>query len=140
VATASSLWKRTENYVLVVLLAAVLFSISLPGGSSRIRGSEAKSLSNAKDICLACKEYAIDNDGNFPPSLDALFPKYLTDRSVLVSHLLPSEPVGYTYTPPGLGKTNSPDTVVIEDKFAPTLTHDRIVVYADDSARILKIP
>jgi len=93
----------------------------------------------ARKICLACRQYSREH-GAFPPTFDALFPTYLQDRSALVSPLNGAEPIGYTYTPPAPDRIDSPDTIVIEDKFAPTLTHSRIVSYANGSARILSIP
>lgn len=98
----------------------------------------AVSLKRAKALCVACRQYALDHGGEFPPSLDALFPKYLSDRQALVSPLNPAEPVGYVYTT-GLKAPVRVDTVVIEDKFAPQ-QHERIVSYADDSARVLNGP
>ncbi len=96
-------------------------------------------MGNARNICLACRQYAREHGGVFPATLDPLFPQYLPDRSVLASPLDPSEPIGYTYTYPGPGKTDSPDTIVLEDKFAPTLGHIRLVVYANGSARPLPL-
>lgn len=101
---------------------------------------EFKSLVQAKQIVLACKQYQIDNDGKYPPSLDDLIPAYLTDRSVFVSPLNPKDPAGYIYTVPARPEVDSSNTIVLEDKFAPSLFHQRIVVYADDSARVERIP
>jgi hypothetical protein len=121
---------------MLVFLAVMVFGSK---GSGMLK-LEAKSVANARQICLVCRQYARNNGGVFPPTLDALFPKYLTDRSVLASPLNPSEPVGYTYTFPGPGKTDSPDTIVLEDKFAPSLAHIRLVVYANGRAGPLAIP
>src|SRR5207253_9875856 len=65
----------------------ILVSIVLPVFTSAAndRAHAARSLSNAKQIVMACQLYAIDNEGNFPPSLDALFPQYLTDKAILNS-------------------------------------------------------
>jgi len=104
-----------------------------------MRSNETKSLSKAKQIYICCRVYASDNGGNYPPSLDVLFPTYLSDRSILVSPIAPGEPVGYKYTP-GLTLSSATNTVLIEDKFAPSLKHERIVVYVDDHAEILRIP
>jgi hypothetical protein len=121
---------------MLVFLAVMVFS-SKGGGMLK---TEAKSLTNARNICLACRQYAREHNGIFPTTLDPLFPKYLPDRSVLASPFNPSEPEGYTYTFPGPGNTDSPDTIVLEDKFAPTLAHLRLVVYANGSARPILPP
>jgi hypothetical protein len=125
---------------LILIIVATLSFGSLPAvdpGTVHVT-PELKSESNAKQLVFACKVYAIDNNGNYPPSLDALFPTYLQDRAVLASPLKPGEPLGYKYTP-GLTDTSPSTIILLEDKFAPTLKHVRIVVYTDDKAEILKI-
>ena len=82
--------------------------------------------------------YANDHDGNFPPSLDALFPGYASNQSLLVSPFKPEEPMGYIYTA-GLKNTAAAGLVLIEDKFAPALNHQRIVVYVDGNRAVLKL-
>jgi hypothetical protein len=128
---------QSITIILMIAFAAIFFVPMLfPGGSVlHTRTAETKSLYTAKQICRACKQYALDNGGKFPPSLGDLIPKYLPDASILASPLKPGEPIGYAYTPPGPGDADSPIAVVIEDKFAPP--HERIVSYADTSARIL---
>lgn len=99
---------------------------------------ESKSLRNAKEIAIACKEYAIDNNENYPPSLAALVPAYLKDRSFLISPFNPAGPVGYIYTP---GLRNEPpyDAIMIEDKYSTSIKHERIVVYANGLTCVLRL-
>ena len=53
--------------LVVISIIAVLAGIALPVYSTvHERGSQTKDLSNAKQIALACKLYATDNDGKFP--------------------------------------------------------------------------
>src|SRR5438552_5102555 len=53
--------------LVVISIIAVLAGIGLPVYSSvQERGAQTKDLSNAKQIALACKLYATDNDGLFP--------------------------------------------------------------------------
>jgi hypothetical protein len=129
---------RKYPLILVVLIGSVIFLLIMR--QSKPGSAEVKSMTAARNICLACRQYSRQHDGVFPPSLDTLFPTYMQDRSKLVSPLNPSEPIGYTYTPPPAARTDSPDTVALEDKFAPTLLHKRIVAYANGSARILDLP
>jgi hypothetical protein len=142
VPTARPFWKNPTIIVAVicmlVFLAVMVFSSG--GGGGGLRKNEFKSMTNARNICLACRQYAREHGGVYPPSLDSLFPQYFTDRTKLASPLNPAEPIGYTYSPPIPARTDSPDTIVFEDKFSPALAHDRIVVYANGSARILPIP
>ena len=106
--------------------------------SVRTRALEAKSANQERQIGIECITYASDNNGKFPPSLDALVPAYLKDHSLFASPLNPTEPDGYAYTP-GLKDSDSPDTVLLEDKFA-SLKHVRIVLYVNCVTRIIRIP
>jgi hypothetical protein len=128
---------RKYPLIVVVLIGSVIFLLVMR--ESKPSGTPYKSLVAARTICLACRQYAREHNGVFPPSLDTLFPAYMQDRSKLVSPLNPSEPVGYSYTPPPPDRTDSPDTIALEDKFAPAVLHKRIVSYANGSARILDI-
>ena len=53
--------------LVVISIIAVLAGIALPVYTTvQERGAQTKDLSNAKQIALACKLYATDNDGKFP--------------------------------------------------------------------------
>jgi hypothetical protein len=134
--------RKHPTFAVAILCMLVFLGVMLlpPTGAAALRKTEAKSLANARKICLVCRQYSREHAGLFPPSLDTLFPQYLQDRSILASPLQPAEPVGYTYTPPGPGLTDSPTTIVIEDKFAPSLGHIRLVIYANGSGGPLQIP
>ena len=123
--------------VLIICMGVLIGFLVIPSPAARLREKEVKSMTSGRKVILACRQYSREHGGVYPPSLDTLFPTYLQDRSSLVSPLNPGEPVGYTYTPPPPARTDSPDTVVLEDKFAPSLANNRIVVYANGSARIL---
>ena len=64
--------KKTSAFTLIELLVvisiiALLAGIALPVFSQvQERGAQTKDLSNAKQIALACKLYASDNDGKYP--------------------------------------------------------------------------
>jgi prepilin-type N-terminal cleavage/methylation domain-containing protein len=88
--------------LVVIGIIALLASIAVPAFTGvQIRAAQTKALSNAKQIGLACKQYAIDNNGMYPSytvdsatssspqvantsndALDNLFPAYLTDISI----------------------------------------------------------
>ena len=135
----NSLIRKYPVMSVAVACMLVFFGVMmLPGGGAAgVRAKEAKSLKNAHEICIACRDYSRAHTGHFPPTFDTLFPQYLQDRSVLVSPLSPSDPVGYIYTPPVPERVDSPDTVVIEDKYAPSIAHERIVIYANASGGVL---
>ncbi len=119
----------------------VFFGVMMaPTTASRLHKAEVKSLNNAVKICLACRQYSREHTGHFPPALDALFPQYLQDRGMLASPLSAGDSDGYIYTPPPPARVDSPDTVVLEDKFAQSLIHHRVVVFANSAARIIVLP
>ncbi len=91
--------------LVVIAIIAILASIALPVFSSvQERGKQTKDMSNGKQIVLALKQFALDNNGEFPQympntsyaaartagtlaavSNDALwwlFPTYLTDENI----------------------------------------------------------
>jgi prepilin-type N-terminal cleavage/methylation domain-containing protein len=104
--------------LVVIAIIAVLASIALPVFSTvQERGSQTKDLSNAKQIALACKLFAADNDGKFPdkdgqaadPPVTALTSTSKSNQALacLVPNYLPAEKLFY------LGKSpwspNTPD-------------------------------
>ena len=135
-ASKDSITVTCTNYSKPLNIDAAMREWTVGGNSAK--SPATKSLTNAHSLASACRQYASGHQGNFPSSLDSLFPTYLTDRSLLVSPLQPGEAAGYLYTP-GLKDTGPVNAVVIEDKFAP-LQHLRIVAYVDGSARVLNTP
>jgi len=125
--------------VALVCLLGLGYVMLVPSPTVRQRRAEAKSLAGGRTVVLAARQYSREHGGVYPANLDLLFPQYLQDRSSLVSPLNPSEPIGYTYTAPPKERTDSPDTIVLEDKFSPEKYHERLVVYADASNRLLPV-
>ena len=115
-------------------VVAILAGIALPVFSQvQLRGAETQSLSNAKSIATACKLYAMDHKGAFPPKLDDLVPEYLPDRKTFVSTLSPKEAVAYYYY--GGTEKDPPEKVLLMSKFRDR-RGKRIIVYADMSGVI----
>jgi prepilin-type N-terminal cleavage/methylation domain-containing protein len=92
--------------LVVISIIAVLAGIALPVYSTvQERGAQTKDLSNAKQIALACKLYAADNDGKFPdkdgqaadPPVTALTATSTSNQAFacLVPTYLPSEKLFY---------------------------------------------
>ena len=103
--TFSSAFTLIELLVVIAIIA-ILASIALPVFSSvQERGKQTKDLSNGKQIALALKQFATDNNGTFPnkvPGADYaaaadlgagsksndgfwwLFPTYLTSEDIFV--------------------------------------------------------
>jgi hypothetical protein len=124
---------------LMLVPAGMAAGLMLPViSTSQQKGNATKSLAQEKQIALACKLYAADHSGNFPPSLQALLPKYLPDNHLFASPFAPHEPLGYTYHT-GLTDASPAETVLLEDKFSPA-SDQRVVVHADVSGEITKLP
>jgi hypothetical protein len=119
---------------LIVFGIALLFPIALSSFNSfALRAGQVKALNRAKQIGFACRSYAMDHGGNYPPSLKALVPDYIPSREDLRSPLNPSDPIGYVYTP-GLKDDSPADAVLLVDK------RQRIVIHVDDSAELENPP
>ena len=124
---------------MIVVPAAFAAGVAMPVfGKVQERSVATKSLSNGKQIATACKLYALDNNGKFPPSLDKLIPDYLPDASLLPSPFNPSEPMGYDYTP-GLTDTAPPDTILLKDRFAVQKKF-MVNIYVDTSGKVTPLP
>jgi hypothetical protein len=123
----------------MIVPAAIAAGIALPAFSAaRERSMETKSLSNEKQLVIACRLYAADHQGQFPPNLAALVPKYLEDKSVLNSPFQTGIPDGYDYKA-GHKDSDPADTVLIEDRFSAT-KNLRVVARIDGSADVLHQP
>ena len=103
--------KKVSAFTLIELLVvisiiAVLASIALPVFTQvQERGAQTKDLSNAKQISLACKLFAADNDGKYPdkdgeaadPPVTALTATSTSNQAFacLVPNYLPAEKLFY---------------------------------------------
>jgi hypothetical protein len=119
----------------LIALLPILAGIALPVfGEVQLRGKQTKSLANAKTIATACKIYALDHNGDFPPTLDALGPEHLPDRAILICPLSgPSVPIGYDYFG---GRTDDPPERILLISKAADRRGRRVVVHVDGSGAI----
>jgi hypothetical protein len=125
------------GYVCLCVIPILLAVIAVPVFVGVKTGMlETRSMNQAKQISAACHSYAADNDGEFPPSLITLVPKYLPDRSLFSSPIYPADPDGYTYHS-GLNADSPPSTVLIEDKYAPA-KRVRVIVMVDGSCKVVR--
>ena len=146
--------------LIVITIIAVLASIALPAFTGvKERGDQTKDLSNAKQIALALRQFAIDNNGSYPskpPAADYaaatgtpsnsndafwwLFPNYLQSQFAYVSNLTdtsnPTFPLltdGFVRTSPGTyTKDKSRTGGVWSGKKA-------VVVFCDSSGQLMNV-
>ena len=125
--------------LVVISIIAVLAGIALPVYSTvQERGAQTKDLSNAKQIALACKLYAGDNDGKFPdkdgqaadPPVTPLTSASHSNQAFacLVPNYLPSEKLFY------VGKSAWSTTTPDEKMTAPA---DRCEAKTNNYAYVL---
>ncbi len=127
-------------FLLAISVIAILAGIALPVFSSvQERGALTQSLANAKQIALACKLYAMDNEGHFPASLDLLVPDYVEGKSIFHSPLAKDDAeTSYEYAS-GRKDTDSPKEILIRDKYA-SKSGKRAIVYVDATGEIKSDP
>ena len=125
------------SFALLIPIIAILAGLALPVFSQvQLRGKQVKSLSNAKQIAMACKMYALNHDDAFPPTLEELVPEFLPNREVFICPLSgPAEPMGYTYFG---GKDTDPDENVLLISKSVDRRGKRIVVHVNGSGAIEK--
>lgn len=112
----------------------ILAGIAIPVFSEvKLRGEETRSLSNAKQIAIACRLYAMDHQEAFPKKLDELIPDYLPDRTLFTSTLSPGEPMAYEYF--GGSEKDPSNKVLLMSKFKDR-RGKRIIVFVDSSGRV----
>ena len=68
----------------MITIIAVLASIALPAFTGvKERGDQTKDLSNAKQIALALRQFAIDNNGSYPAKAPAADYSQAPERCLL---------------------------------------------------------
>lgn len=98
-ATAGLITGYFGIFLFAVVVIAIVAAIALPAFmQARGKAMESRALANGRMIAVACQAYAADNDGNFPPTLQTLVPKYLPDAKILVCALnSPKDTAGFRY-------------------------------------------
>jgi hypothetical protein len=124
----------------VLVGAAIAAVIALPVFASvQTKGLETKALANAKSLGVACRLYAVDNDGKYPAKLEDLLPTYLgNNREVLICPFDPSDPIGYVYYGAGMKDSDNSETKVFIVSKSLSKSKGRVVVYADTSGKVVK--
>ena len=117
--------------LVMLLLSPILVGIALPVfGEVKERGMQTKALSEAKQVAVACKIYATDNEGKFPAKLEDLVPDYLPDATLLgCKYPDPKNPVPWEYS--GGSEKDDPTKVLLA---SPAVENKgRVFIYVDGS-------
>jgi Domain of unknown function (DUF4190)/GYF domain 2 len=120
------------GYLGLLLIIVVLFlgALAIPAFSAaRDRALATQCLSNARQIALACRMYAMDHGGNYPATLNQLVPDYVPDTHLFTCPITKdSTIIGYEYFG---GKDSDPPTKILLMSKAKTRDGKRIVIYSD---------
>jgi Tfp pilus assembly major pilin PilA len=122
------------SYIFVAIFGvAIIAAIALPVFSSvTSRAQGTKELSDMRQVMMAAKMYAIDNDGKFPDSLEQLTPNYISDPNILFT-VTSSGREQFTYIP-GSTEVSPAETIVL---VSPVVRRNRRAVATADGAAML---
>jgi hypothetical protein len=99
-----------------------------PGSTENLADVIEATVSNARQLGLACKIYSMDHGGAYPPSLTDVYPDYVGVKTIFVCPLCPKERVGYAYFG---GKASDPPKQVLLYSKAPIPDGEWVVIYND---------
>ena len=125
------------------LAAATSLAHSEPpsdGSGSPARSGEAvsdvvrASISNAKQLGIACRLYSMDHDGHYPFLLMDVYPDYVGTKTLFACPLCPKEQFGFAYF---WGKVSDPPKQVLLYSKAPTPGGQWIVVFNDLTCKLV---
>lgn len=124
---------------LILYLIGILAGVALPAfGTAQAAARETMCVAQARQVALACRMYASDNDGKFPPRLEDLTPTYLSDEKILLCPLKKDgEGSGYEYFG---GKDTDPGEKVLLRSRDRSSRGRRIVARVDQSAESISEP
>ena len=97
-----------------------------------------RDLAHLKQIGIACKLYAMDHEGAFPPSIKALEPDYLSSvalRELGFRDPKTQRPIEWLYYP-GFGAESPAETIILASPL-PSTRRERAIVRADTSGEVL---
>ncbi len=96
-------------FVGIILLKTFLFPAT---NHHAAEANQMAQMEKARVVIMACEDYAIDHDGNFPEKLADLSPDYLKDSSALTWRSITGEEMPFRYFP-GASKLSAQNRYVI---------------------------
>jgi type II secretory pathway pseudopilin PulG len=133
---------RIKGLLLRAVVIVVLFLIAIPtAGFVQDKWLQSRSSANARTIVTACKQYAAQHNGSYPPDLATLIKeKIITDEKTLHCPMLRDDTqTGYEYYAAGVKQTDPPDKVIVISK-ASGRSGARVVGYNDGSVKVTVVP
>lgn len=128
--------------IAAIPIIAILASLAVPAFNSiQKQALQIKSMSNAKQLVLGMRQYAADHEGNFPPSLEALYEeKILDDRRLLEEPSTQGKTTGeqaWEYRGAGLKDSGDGTAIVLISRKADR-RGERIVARLDGTAEVVR--
>ena len=133
---------RIKALLLRAVVIIVLFLIAIPtAGFVQDKWLQSRSSANARTIVTACKQYAGQHNGSYPPDLATLIKeKIIADEKPLHCPMLKDDTqTGYEYYAAGVKQTDAPDKVIVISKGAGR-SGERVVGYNDGSVKVTVVP
>lgn len=126
------------GYLSLVFGIFVIASMASVGTAAYKRGADrAKSLINARQIVMACKNYALNHDGKYPNALEELLKEGdITDDKILHDPMLQDDTlIGYEYFGAGMKDSDPPDKVLLMSKSADS-SGKKVVARNDGNVKV----
>lgn len=133
---------RIKGLILRAVVIVVLFLIAVPtAGFIQDKWLQSRCSANARTIITACKQYAGQHNGSYPPDLATLISdKIIADEKPLHCPMLKDDTqTGYEYYAAGVKQTDAPDKVIVISKAAGR-SGERVVGYNDGAVKVMVVP
>ena len=123
-----------------LFFVAILASLAVPVFNSvQRKGNQMKAVVNAKQIVLGMRQYAQDNNGSLPPSLETLYEqKILDDRRLLEvpgTRTPTTAETAWEYRGAGMTDSSSGNTIVLISRES-YYKDERVVARLDGSVQV----
>lgn len=135
--------QKNKGFTLVEIMVVIAIIITLAGllmpalNRARRQAKRVECINNLRQIGIALNSYALDNDGKFPDTLQALVDnKYLSDSKMLYCPERKNEIAQYRYKSPGTVSNVEAGTPLVEcDSDNHLLPNPYNVLYGDGHVR-----
>lgn len=130
------------SYLMIFVGFAIMAAVAVPTFNViQQKAAQAKSANNVRMLLLACRQYASDHNGHYPPDLESLEKEGLIEdpRVFHCPVLNDDSQIGYRYYGGGLTENHPPDKVVIIS-IAASRGGKRVVGHNDGSVEIISVP
>ena len=128
----------TSYFGFLIIGIAIMASLAVPTFVKiQEKGLQTKSMSNARQLVMACRSYGADHSGSYPAELGELVKSgAISDEKILRDPLLHDESqIGYEYFGAGMKDSDPPDKVLLMSKSQDS-RGKKVVARNDGSVRV----